>query len=125
MAGKCVTLTSVESIRLPESSRNEDVSRTIAMLYLDSAPMLLKVMAEAIDQGNLRQLSGAADSLASSSANLGAARLAGLCYQIAGLPSKAALQTARELMPEIESAVAAVCAKLTELIRTSATQQPV
>ena len=122
MSGKCIPLTSTESIHLLESGRNDHLSRTIATLYLDSAPVLLKAMRAAVDQGNLRQLSRPAHSLASSSANLGATRLAGLCRQIADLPSKAALQTAPELMQEIDLATAEVCEKLTQLISTSVTK---
>jgi two-component system, sensor histidine kinase and response regulator len=116
MAGKYVTLVTNESIRLFESSHNDSVAQTIAMLYLDSAPILLQVMTDAIDQGNLRRLSGAAQALASSSANLGAMRLANLCRRMAELPSKQALGNARDLLLEINHATDQVCAQLTEQI---------
>ncbi len=120
MSGKL--LTSGESIHLPGWGRNDYLARTIARLYLESAPALLEAMRDAADRGNMRQLCRAAQSLASSSANLGALRLAGLCRQIAELPSKAALQSAPALLQEIDAATAAVCAKLTEFIKTSAAE---
>ena len=120
MSGKL--LMSGESIRLLGAGRNDHLTRTIARLYLSSAPALLEAMRDAVKRGNARQLSRAAQSLASSSANLGAVRLAALCRQIAELPSNAALQSVPELLQEIDAATAAVCAILTERIKGSATE---
>jgi two-component system, sensor histidine kinase and response regulator len=123
MSAKCVPLMSWETIRLPESGRNDHVSWAVAMLYLDSTPVLLQVMRKAMENGNIHQIGHAANALASSSANLGAVRLASLCRQIAALPSKDALLASQALLEEIDQAAFAVCKKLTELIGSSPSQQ--
>jgi hypothetical protein len=84
MSGK--PLTSAESIRLLGAGRNDHLTRTIARLYLSSAPALLEAMRDAVKRRN------------------------------------AALQSVPELLQEIDAATAAVCAILTERIKTPTTE---
>ena len=109
----------LDTIQIVESQRNHQLSKTIAGMYIASAPVLLQVMRDAVDCGNLRELFSAADALRSSSASLGAVRLANLCGALAQLPSKAGLANVSSQLDAIERAASIVCAILMEKERHS------
>jgi HPt (histidine-containing phosphotransfer) domain-containing protein len=104
----------LDAIQIVASQRNHDLSKTIAALYLISAPVLLQVMRDAAEQENVRELLRAAEALTLSSAGLGAFRLANLCRALVQLPSKAGLADAPEQLDRIQQALAIVCATLTQ-----------
>ena len=101
-------------IHIVESQRNHNLSQIIASLYIASAPVLLQAMRDATAAGNVRELVRAADALKSSSASLGAHRLAELCRELCELPSKEALTSVFAQLEKIASAVTIVCAALVE-----------
>ena len=103
-----------DAIYIVESQRNHNLSQIIASMYIASAPVLLQVMRDAAAEGNLRELSRAADALKSSSASLGAHRLAELCRELCELPSKEALTSVPARLENIASAVTINCAALVE-----------
>ena len=106
----------LDAIHIVESTRNHNLSQIIASLYIASAPVLLQAMHDAAAAGNLRELARAADALKSSSASLGAHRLAELCRELCELPSKEALTSVPAQLEKITSAVTIVCAALVEKI---------
>lgn len=103
-----------DAIRIVESQRNHELSLVIASMYVASAPVLVQVMGEALTRGDLRELFRAADALRSSSANLGARRVAELCHELRELPSKQALPGVANKLDKIASAVAVICSALIE-----------
>ncbi len=103
-----------DAIRIVESQRNHELSLVIASMYVASAPVLVQVMADALADGDLRELFRAADALRSSSANLGARRVAELCHEVSELSSKQALPGAAEKLAKIGNAVAIICSALIE-----------
>ena len=103
-----------DAIRIVESQRNHELSLVIASMYVASAPVLVQVMGEALTRGDLRELFRAADALRSSSANLGARRVAELCHELSELPSKQALPGVANKLDKIASAVAVICSALIE-----------
>jgi HPt (histidine-containing phosphotransfer) domain-containing protein len=108
-----------DAIRIAESQRNRDLSQTIARMYIASAPILLKVMRDAAQRGNLSELFRAADALRSSSASLGAFQVANLCRALEQLPSKQGLASASSQLDAIERAASTACATLMEQERLS------
>ena len=106
----------LDAIHIVESQRNHNLSQIIASLYIASAPVLLQAMHDAASAGNLRELVRAADALKSSTASLGAHRLAELCRELCELPSKEALTSVPAHLEKIASAVTIVCAALVEKI---------
>ena len=111
----------LDVIHIVESQRNHNLSQIIASLYIASAPVLLQAMRDAAAAGNLRELARAADALKSSSASLGAHRLAELCRELCELPSKEALTSVPAQLEKITSAVTIICAALVEKISTPET----
>ena len=103
-------------IHIVESQRNHNLSQIIASLYIASAPVLLQAMRDATAAGNVRELARAADALKSSTASLGAHRLAELCRELCELPSKEALTSVPAQLEKIACAVTIICAALVEKI---------
>ena len=103
-----------DAIRIVESQRNHELSLVIASMYVASAPVLVQAMGEALTRGDLRELFRAADALRSSSASLGARRVAELCHELSELPSKQALPGVANKLDKIASAVAVICSVLIE-----------
>jgi two-component system, sensor histidine kinase and response regulator len=104
----------VEALSIVESQRNHQLSLVIASMYVASAPVLVQAMGEALTAGNLRELFRAADALRSSSANLGAKRVAELCQEVSELPSNQALLGTAATLEKIAHAVAIICNTLVE-----------
>jgi two-component system sensor histidine kinase/response regulator len=72
-------------------------------LYLASSPPLLQALREAVSQGDAVALTEAAHSLKSSSANLGATRLAALCKDLEQRGREQRLEGAEALLTEVDS----------------------
>jgi CheY-like chemotaxis protein/anti-sigma regulatory factor (Ser/Thr protein kinase) len=82
-------------------------------LYLASSPPLLQALREAVSQGDAVALTEAAHSLKSSSANLGATRLAALCKDLEQRGREQRLEGAEALLTEVDSHYGQVRAALT------------
>jgi signal transduction histidine kinase/CheY-like chemotaxis protein/HPt (histidine-containing phosphotransfer) domain-containing protein len=74
--------TVLESYRLYQQKGEPDIVRRLVVIFLKHTPGLLREMAEADADKNLERLWPLAHSLKSSSANIGAIRLAGLCEEM-------------------------------------------
>jgi HPt (histidine-containing phosphotransfer) domain-containing protein len=114
MDGTCNHPEMLDAIYIVESQRNHNLSQVIARMYIASAPVLLQAMRDAAAEGNLRELARAADALKSSTANLGAHRLAECCRELCELPSKEALASVPERLEKIAGAVTVICTALAD-----------
>jgi two-component system, sensor histidine kinase and response regulator len=92
----------IEMIRMLPGNRGLEVLRKVVQLYLSSTPTLLQTMREAESGGDADKLKAAAHSFKSSSANLGALRLAGVCLELETLGRAGSTQGALPLLMQVE-----------------------
>jgi two-component system sensor histidine kinase/response regulator len=92
----------LEMIRLLPGNRGMEILRKVVDLYLASTPTLLQTMREAESGGDAEKLKAAAHSFKSSSANLGAMRLAGVCLELETLGRAGSTEGALPLLIQAE-----------------------
>jgi len=92
----------LEMIRTLPGNRGMEILRKVVDLYLASTPMLLQTMREAESGGDAEKLKVAAHSFKSSSANLGALRLADVCTELEALGRGGTTQGALSLLLQVE-----------------------
>jgi signal transduction histidine kinase/CheY-like chemotaxis protein len=92
----------LEMIRTLPGNRGVEILRKVVDLYLASTPTLLQTMHEAESGGDAEKLKAAAHSFKSSSANLGAVRLAGVCLELESLGRAGSTKGAGELLVQVE-----------------------
>ena len=92
----------LEMIRLLPGNRGMEILRKVVELYLASTPTLLQTMREAESGGDAEKLKAAAHSFKSSSANLGAMRLAGVCLELETLGRAGSTEGALPLLIQAE-----------------------
>ena len=92
----------LEMIRQLPGNRGMEVLRKVIDLYLASTPALLQTMREAESGGDAEKLKCAAHSFKSSSANLGALKLAGVCSQLEMLGRAGSTRGALTLLNKVE-----------------------
>ncbi|QWV92062.1 response regulator [Geomonas oryzisoli] len=92
----------LEMIRTLPGNRGVEILRKVVDLYLASTPALLQTMREAESGGDAEKLKAAAHSFKSSSANLGALRLAGVCMELESLGRAGSTEGALPLLHQVE-----------------------
>jgi len=92
----------LEMIRMLPGNRGMEVLRKVVELYLSSTPTLLQTLREAESGGDADKLKAAAHSFKSSSANLGALRLAGVCLELETLGRGGTTEGALPLLVQVE-----------------------
>lgn len=92
----------LEMIRTLPGNRGMEILRKVVDLYLASTPTLLQTMREAESGGDAEKLKAAAHSFKSSSANLGALRLAGVCMELETLGRAGSTVGALPLLMQVE-----------------------
>ncbi len=92
-------------------------------LYLASSPPLLQALREAVSQGDAVALTEAAHSLKSSSANLGATRLAALCKDLEQRGREQRLENSPDLLASVESQYAEVQQALKQALKLELAQE--
>ncbi len=92
----------LEMIRQLPGNRGMEVLRKVIDLYLASTPTLLQTMREAESGGDAEKLKAAAHSFKSSSANLGALKLADVCLELETLGRAGSTQGALPLLIKVE-----------------------
>lgn len=92
----------LELIRTLPGNRGVEILRKVVDLYLASTPTLLQTMREAESGGDAEKLKAAAHSFKSSSANLGAVRLAGVCLELESLGRAGSTEGAGALLVQVE-----------------------
>jgi len=92
----------IEMIRMLPGNRGMEILRKVVELYLSSTPMLLQTMREAESGGDAEKLKAAAHSFKSSSATLGAVRLAGVCLELETMGRSGSTDGALPLLIQVE-----------------------
>ncbi len=98
----------LDNIRALQQEGAPDILDKIIGLYFDNTPKLLQSLEEALAEGDAEALSNAAHTLKSSSANLGAAKLAAACEALETQARANDLDDAQTRLVEIEQAFQAV-----------------
>ena len=92
----------IEMIRMLPGNRGMEVLRKVVDFYLTSTPTLLQTMREAESGGDAEKLKAAAHSFKSSSANLGALKLADACLELETLGRAGSTEGALPLLMQVE-----------------------
>jgi two-component system, sensor histidine kinase and response regulator len=92
----------LEMIRTLPGNRGMEILRKVVELYLASTPTLLQTMREAESGGDAEKLKAAAHSFKSSSANLGAMKLADVCQELERLGRQGSTEGALPLLMKAE-----------------------
>jgi two-component system, sensor histidine kinase and response regulator len=92
----------IEMIRMLPGNRGMEVLRKVVELYLSSTPTLLQTLREAESGGDAEKLKAAAHSFKSSSANLGALKLADVCKELETLGRAGSTVGALPLLMQVE-----------------------
>lgn len=92
----------LDRIRDLQNRGNPGLLEKLVRLYLQEAPELLRRLREASDRSDVRGMQQAAHALKSSSASLGAARLARICEEVEILARSEEPSKARPLVAQIE-----------------------
>lgn len=92
----------IEMIRMLPGERGKEVLRKVVDFYLSSTPTLLQTLREAESGKDPEKLKAAAHSFKSSSANLGALRLADVCLELETLGRAGSTEGALPLLLQVE-----------------------
>ena len=92
----------LEMIRQLPGNRGMEILRNVVDLYLANTPTLLQTMREAESGGDAAKLKAAAHSFKSSSANLGAMKLAEVCLELEVLGRAGSTEGALPLLAKVE-----------------------
>jgi len=92
----------LEMMQSLPGNRGTEVLRRVIDIYLDSSPELLQNLYEAHSTGDAEKLKFAAHSFKSSSANLGAMKLADACRELETLGRAGSVEGARALLVKVE-----------------------
>ena len=93
----------LERIRTLQRPGRPPVLKRVIRAYLESAPLLMEGIRTAVADGDTEALGDQAHSLKSSSANLGARELSGLCRQLETAGRENRLEDAEILMARFDS----------------------
>ena len=93
----------LERIRALQRPGKPNVLGKIINIYLQNSPGLIKTVRESVEQGDGVALSEAAHALKSSSANLGAVRMASVCKKLEDMGREGRIDMAKNLIDRIES----------------------
>ncbi len=114
----------LSQLRELESADDPDLLSRVLKLYLDESPKLLTKLKQAVLQKNARDIELASHTLKSSSANIGATLLAGLCGEISLAARASDTHRCNQVFAEIEAAFRHVQAALaTEIQQIAATAE--
>jgi len=104
--------TALDSIRALQQEGQPDILAKIIRLYLTNSAKLMQHIEEAVSKGDAVQLRDAAHGLKSSSANVGASKMTGLCKDLEGMGRDVHLRNARSTLDVLEFEYQAVCSAL-------------
>jgi CheY-like chemotaxis protein/HPt (histidine-containing phosphotransfer) domain-containing protein len=92
------TLDKIRALQRPEAP---SILKKVVYLYLENAPSQIHTLSDAIHQNDAQRLRDTAHSLKSSSANLGAHRLAALCQALEERGRQQQLEDVHELLNQV------------------------
>jgi CheY-like chemotaxis protein/HPt (histidine-containing phosphotransfer) domain-containing protein len=111
----------LDNIRAVQQAGAPNVLDKIIKIYFDNSPQLLQALRDAVAEDNAAEAIGrAAHSLKSSSANLGATRLAALCRDLEEMARDNCTTGAGAILSEIEALYPLVCESLAAECETAA-----
>ena len=102
----------LQSIRLLQQADQPDVLERVLGIYLEVGPKLLAELRAGVDASDPEQIERSAHNLKSSSATLGATRLAAICAELESLVRAEQLADCRFIAEAIEAEFSRVCAAL-------------
>ena len=105
----------LDGIRALQRPGGANILARVIAIYLDRSPSLLGDLGSAVQGGDCRQVQEAAHSLKSSSANVGALRLAACCGELEALGRAGTVERAAGVYADIEREYRAACAELSTL----------
>ncbi len=106
----------IDNIRKIDPEGKKQVLQTVIGYFLEDAPKVIAALRQAADSNDMEQLYKKAHYFKSSSANLGAARLAELCKAVEFIGRHDSVFIDRELISRIESEFVTVSRALTEVL---------
>jgi HPt (histidine-containing phosphotransfer) domain-containing protein len=112
-AGRTINNAALDNIRNLQGG--EAILAKVIDLYLEDSPLILNNIRDAIKQDDPDALRSSAHKFKSSSANLGADRLAELCKQLEALGRSGSAEGAAAILVEVEGAYESVQASLKEM----------
>ena len=115
-----VDLDALDNIRSLRPHGSHHVLDRVIQAYLNSAPALIGALREAVTIGDVEGLHNAAHSLKSTSATLGATRLASLCSDLEKLARKNSTEEAKDRCSDLEAEFERVKLTLAEACREGA-----
>jgi two-component system, sensor histidine kinase and response regulator len=107
----------IDNIRKIDPEGKKQVLRTVIGYYLEDAPRVITALRQAADNGDMEQLYRQAHYFKSSSANLGASRLAELCKAVEFIGKNNSVLDDTGLISRIESEFAIVSHALTMVMQ--------
>ncbi len=111
----------LDNIRAVQQEGAPNILEKIIKIYFENSPKLLQALHDAVAEDNAADTIGrAAHSLKSSSANLGATRLAALCGDLEEMARENRTTGAKEILGEIEKLYPLVCKSLAAEYKTAA-----
>ena len=105
-------LSALERIRALQRPGGPDILAKVVSLYLEKTPELLTGIRDAVSRGDADKLRNSAHSLKSSSANVGAEKVAVLCKELEMMGREAKLDNAEATVGVLEFEFQAACAAL-------------
>ena len=111
-AGTALDQTALDNIRALSDDGNPDLLGRIIGLFLKEAPALVERMRGAVQSGDAKDLRMAAHTLKSSSANLGAMKLAALCKDLERIAAENRMQDSAATFNVLEFEFDGACAAL-------------
>jgi HPt (histidine-containing phosphotransfer) domain-containing protein len=93
----------LDRIRILQDRGNPGLLQKVIGLYFQEAPKLLQLLRDASDRDDSKGMQQAAHALKSSSANLGASRLARICEEMEALTRSEETAKARPLITLLEN----------------------
>jgi CheY-like chemotaxis protein/HPt (histidine-containing phosphotransfer) domain-containing protein len=106
----------LDSIKAVQQPGKPDLVEKVINLYLNDAQSLCHTIHEAVGKGDPQALSKAAHSLKSSSANVGAVKLAGLCKELEILGRGNTIGNAEVIVNQMDAEYKRVIASLSQTI---------
>jgi CheY-like chemotaxis protein/HPt (histidine-containing phosphotransfer) domain-containing protein len=119
-AGTALDQKALDAIRALSKDGNPNLLGQIIALYLKDAPVLVERMRGAVQSGDAKELRTAAHTLKSSSANLGAVKLAGLCKDLERMGAENRMQDSAATLNVLEFEFDGACQALARAMQQQA-----
>lgn len=110
-----IDLEVVESLKALDEDGGCGLFLELIDLFVDDAATQLRTLQTALANGDIKSLERAAHTLKSSSANIGASRLSGVCHELEKLGRAGTLEGVETLVARTDAEYAQVCEVLASM----------